>query len=306
MPTLAWMAHPDGWIFWYNRRWYNYTGTTAEEMAGWGWQSVHHPDILPTVIERWTNAILIGEPFEMVFPLRGADGIFRPFLTRTEPLKENGEIVGWLGTNTEISEQERTRERLQLMVNELNHRVKNTLATVQSIAAQSFASAAPELRRSFDDRLMALARVHEVLTRESWAKAPLPEIVAAALAYCDPARFQASGPDVMIQPRTASALSMTLHELYTNAVKHGALSSAQGTVRVAWHREESRSAPLSVILEWTEQGGPPVVEPVRKSFGSRLIARAMGSEKGASVEHRFDAAGVRCTMRFPVETDVLA
>ncbi len=97
IPNLAWMADPDGWVFWYNNRWYDYTGTTPEEMVGWGWQSVHHPDVLPEMLERWTRALRTGEPFEMTFPLRcGSDGSFRVFMTRAEPLREghSGDSAG--------------------------------------------------------------------------------------------------------------------------------------------------------------------------------------------------------------------
>ncbi|MBV8314352.1 MAG: CHASE3 domain-containing protein [Planctomycetaceae bacterium] len=114
IPQLAWMAHPDGHIFWYNRRWYDYTGTTAEQMEGWGWQSIHHPEVLPGVLERWKASIATGEPFDMVFPLRGADGEFRPFLTRVMPLKdERGRVVRWFGTNTDISGERRAEEALR-------------------------------------------------------------------------------------------------------------------------------------------------------------------------------------------------
>lgn len=106
IPNLAWMADAEGSIFWYNQRWYDYTGTTPEEMLGWGWQSVHDPAILPEVLERFRASLRSGEPFEMVFPLRGADGVFRPFLTRTIPLvEEDGRVVRWFGTNTDISKQ---------------------------------------------------------------------------------------------------------------------------------------------------------------------------------------------------------
>lgn len=113
IPQLAWMANPDGHIFWYNRRWFEYTGTTLEEMEGWGWQSVHRPDILPRVIERWQDSISKGTPFDMEFPLRGADGVFRWFLTRVNPVrnKEN-QVIRWFGTNTDVDEVRRAREAL--------------------------------------------------------------------------------------------------------------------------------------------------------------------------------------------------
>lgn len=114
IPQLAWTAYPDGGIYWYNQRWYQYTGTTPRQMEGWGWQSVHDPKELPKVVERWKISIATGEPFDMVFPLLGADGVFRPFLTRVMPLRDaQGRVVRWFGTNTDISEQRRIEEALR-------------------------------------------------------------------------------------------------------------------------------------------------------------------------------------------------
>lgn len=129
IPQLAWMANSDGHIFWYNRRWYQYTGTTLEKMEGWGWQSVHDPAELPKVLERWKASIATGQPFDMVFPLKGDDGLFRPFLTRVEPIKdEEGRVVRWFGTNTDITEQKRSEELLRaseqrLKASEANYRL---------------------------------------------------------------------------------------------------------------------------------------------------------------------------------------
>jgi len=111
---LCWMATREGYIFWYNQRWYEYTGTTAEKMAGWGWQSVHDPDTLPAVMDSWQASIATGTPFEMVFPLLGADGVFRPFLTRVVPVRDqSGKIDRWFGTNTDIAEQRRIEQALR-------------------------------------------------------------------------------------------------------------------------------------------------------------------------------------------------
>jgi PAS domain S-box-containing protein len=108
------MADADGHIFWYNRRWYEYTGTTPEAVLGWGWQSVHDPEVLPKVVERWKASIATGKSFEMVFPLRGADAVFRPFLTRIVPVRDSsGAIARWFGTNTDIDEQKRTEDALR-------------------------------------------------------------------------------------------------------------------------------------------------------------------------------------------------
>ena len=131
---LAWTAKPDGHIFWYNRRWFDYTGTTFEQMEGWGWQSVHDPAELPKVLERWKESIATGERFDMVFPLKDKDGVFRPFLTRIEPVKDDeGRVLQWVGTNTDISDAKRVEEELRRLTAELSeadHRKDEFLATL--------------------------------------------------------------------------------------------------------------------------------------------------------------------------------
>ena len=114
IPQLCWTANADGWIFWYNQRWYDFTGTTLQEMAGWGWQSVHDPEALPAVLTGWRKAIAEGEPFEMVFPLKAANGVFHPFLTRVMPVRNQaGNVVRWFGTNTDITAQRSTENALR-------------------------------------------------------------------------------------------------------------------------------------------------------------------------------------------------
>lgn len=114
IPILCWMANPDGWIAWYNRRWYEFTGTTPAQMEGWGWQSVHDPERLPEVLTQWQSSIATGQPFVMTFPLRAADGTYRPFLTRAAPIRdETGRIQRWYGVNTDISEQIAAEEALR-------------------------------------------------------------------------------------------------------------------------------------------------------------------------------------------------
>ena len=140
IPQLAWMAKPDGHIFWYNRRWYEYTGTTTQEMEGWGWQSVHDAAVLPEVLTRWKGSIASGEPFEMVFPLKGADRLFRPFLCRVNPLHDaNGRVITWFGTNTDISDIKRMEDELRdadrrkdEFLAMLAHELRNPLAPLRN------------------------------------------------------------------------------------------------------------------------------------------------------------------------------
>jgi PAS domain S-box-containing protein len=120
IPNLAWWANGDGYITWYNQRWYEYTGTKPEQMEGWGWQSVHDPEVLPQVLEQWKSSIATGKTFDMVFPLRGSDGVFRHFLTRVMPVfDKDGKVVRWFGTNTDITEQKRAQEELKRIADDL-------------------------------------------------------------------------------------------------------------------------------------------------------------------------------------------
>ncbi len=121
IPTLCWMANADGSIFWFNRRWHDYCGSTHEEMKGWGWQSVHDPAALPAIMERWKEAHPAGKPIEMVMPLRGADGVFRPFITRLEPVRDDaGAVVRWIGVHTDISAQVDTDAKLAVVTARLH------------------------------------------------------------------------------------------------------------------------------------------------------------------------------------------
>ena len=125
IPTLCWIANGDGYIVWYNKRWHDYCGTQPEEMEGWGWQRVHDPDRLPAVMELWTQSISNGTPFEMTFPLMGADGVYRPFLTRIQPLRDsNGQVVRWIGVNTEISAQVAAEYALRDLTLTLEERIQ--------------------------------------------------------------------------------------------------------------------------------------------------------------------------------------
>lgn len=138
IPQLAWIAGPDGSIYWYNQRWYEFTGKTLDQMQGWGWQVVHHPNFLPEVLVRWTGAIAEGKPFDMEFPLRGADGLFREFLTRVMPLKDSaGRVVRWFGTNTDISELKQTQERLAAQAEELSRHRAELLSSQAALRTQT-------------------------------------------------------------------------------------------------------------------------------------------------------------------------
>jgi two-component sensor histidine kinase len=463
-------------------------------MCGWGWQAVHDPAALPAVLERWKSSLATGTPFNMVFPLRGADGVFRPFFTRVEPIRDAaGVIIRRFGTNTDISEQEaatqalayekrhletlnqtaalvareleleklvqtvtdagvaltgaefgaffhnllnaggesytlytisgvpraafdkfpmprnthvfeptfrgtgtvrsdditqdsryghnapyygmpkrhlpvrsylavpvvsRTGEVLgglffghsrtgvfterheqlimgvaaqasvgidnarlyeqaqrelnerraaekhrQLLMNELNHRVKNTLVTVQSVIAQTLRNAplSAEIRATLDARFLALSEIHDLLTEESWQGTTLWDVMDLALQpYREPGeeRFEVDGPVVQLAPKTALAFAFALHELITNAFKHGALSTPGGRVRITWRLDED-GGEARLRFRWIETGGPPVAMPIRRGFGTRMIEAGLAADLSGSVQLDFVPTGLVCTIDAP-------
>lgn len=235
------------------------------------------------------------------------DGQHRWHLIRNLLLtNRNGALSRELGVLVDITGRKRSEEHQQLLVNELNHRVKNTLATVQSITSQSLRSASTQAkaRESIEARLFALSRVHNLLNRESWEGADMTELVAEALGphmAGGENRIEATGPKARLLPRMALPLAMTLQEL-TNAVKHGALSNNGGKVHV--HRLVRPEGHWQRLhLTWTESNGPAVETPTRRGFGTRLIERSLASELGGEVRITFAAEGIVCTMDFPIEKD---
>jgi len=309
IPTLCWMAGPDGDISWYNSRWYEYTGAPHDDRDGRGWRTVVDPTVEAEVMARWRHCLATGEPFEMTFPIRGADGKFRPFLTQVVPLHdERGGIVRWFGTNTNMTREHRDRERLRLMVNELNHRVKNTLATIQAIASLTLrADEEPEqVRKNLTARIVALSKAHDVLTDTQWSGANLREIAALAAAPYSladgGARIVIDGPATRLPPKTAIAIALAFHELATNAAKYGALSVAAGSVALNWS-EESAGRRRVLRITWREIGGPPVQAPRRTGFGTRLIQRGLAADLNGRVQIDYRTEGLVCQIEADLSLD---
>lgn len=214
-----------------------------------------------------------------------------------QPIFENGAVSAIFVQGQDMTEVVEAARHQDLLINELNHRVKNTLAIVQSLASQSFRNVemAGSARQSFEERLRALAGAHNLLTDASWRMTSLAEVVreaTAPAAGADACRIEASGPDISLSPRLTVALTMALHELTTNAMKYGALSNETGCIRIAWFREAEDSDYLA--LDWQELGGPPVKPSGRKGFGSRLIERGLAAEYGSKAELDFREEGLHC------------
>jgi two-component sensor histidine kinase len=189
-------------------------------------------------------------------------------------------------------------DRQRLMINELNHRVKNALATVQSLAVQTFRGADPETARAkFDTRLTALAAGHDLITQKNWEQVELAEIVGRCGAQPD--QITAEGPGVTLQPQAALAMCMCLHELTTNSLKYGALSTPAGRVVIVWTVcPDARS----IEFVWQEEGGPRVQPPAEGGFGTRLIDRLARHELAGVAEREFAPDGLICTIRMGLTT----
>jgi two-component sensor histidine kinase len=191
-----------------------------------------------------------------------------------------------------------------LLIDELNHRVKNTLATVQSIASQTLRTAptVEHASTAIESRLIALSQVHNVLTVQSWASVDLREIVRQAIEpYRDKAedRISAKGPQVQIPPRMALALAMALQELATNAVKYGALSNGVGQINLHWALD-GKVSPHRLHLTWRESEGPLVQKPKRRGFGTRLIERSLAEDLDGTVWIEFAPTGIVCSVDAPL------
>ncbi len=235
--------------------------------------------------------------------LIGSDGAQpRVWLSTKTPLRDAGDqVTGLVGVSVEITERKRAEERLRLVIHELNHRVKNTLATVQAIASQTLRGTDVGVRQAFEARLIALSSAHDVLTREAWLGAELADVVAAALSphgWPDPARFRVSGPPVRLQPRAAVNLAMGLHELATNALKYGALSAREGEVEIRWGIGGSDTPRF--CLTWTERGGPVAAAPTRRGFGTKLVERSLAQDLGGTARITFAPEGITCTVEAPL------
>jgi PAS domain S-box-containing protein len=424
MAQLAWMADGSGSISWYNRRWYEFTGTSFDDVAGWGWKKVHHPDHVQRVVEKISDHFARGEIWEDTFPLLGADGNYRWFLSRAVPIRDDrGNVYLWCGTNTDITEQRSASNRLRqlarlielsheailiwdleqgivlwnegcqalygysrsealgnrshdllktrvangvpqfekdlttegtwsgellqtskdgsqvwvdsrrelfrfgdrsvvletnrditerrkadqtrdLLVGELNHRVKNTLAIVQSIAGQTarYSSDKRQFLANFNDRLQTLSSAHNVLTDANWAGAELGDLIRCQLANVrkNDGNFDVTGPNVVLPSQAALQISLILYELTSNASKYGSLTRATGRVAISWYVEDI--SPPKLQLTWQESGGPAVAQPDTGGFGLTLINR-LGSQPYLQANLSFETAGVVCRIAADVSND---
>jgi PAS domain S-box-containing protein len=243
-------------------------------------------------------------------PVRGGeaiaerpDGTRVPFIPYPTPLRDgDGVLIGAINMLVDITDRKEAETRQKVLIDELNHRVKNTLATVQSLALQTVqhAGGLEDFATTFQARLIALARAHDLLTERNWMSAPLEGLVRDIVAPYSSGenRVRIEGPPIDLNSRAALALTMVFSELATNAVKYGSLSRSSGMLSVRW--EVSPGAEPVLRLSWTEEGGPEVHVPTRRGFGTRLIQRCIERDLDGEVDIRFEPAGVHCEIHIPL------
>jgi PAS domain S-box-containing protein len=262
-----------------------------------GVKSKFHPDDLELMWARVAKAL---DPesdgrYDVEYRVKQPDGSWR-WLSAWGLVEFQGEgserkPVAIAGASRDLTQRKQAEEQQRLLLDELNHRVKNTLATVQAITTQTLRTARdlPAAREAVERRIHSMAQAHDLLTSRSWKGANMTDVAARALEAFTPAQAKFSGELVELSPRHTLALSLALHELATNATKYGALSCPGGSVKVTWTVQDGK-----LRLDWEECGGPPVARPTRKGFGTRLLEILLARDLGGSLKLDYKVSGVRC------------
>jgi PAS domain S-box-containing protein len=309
LPAAVYTTDAEGRITFFNRAAVDFAGRTPE-LGSDSWcvtWRLYRSDGTPMRHEDCPMAVALRE--QRI--IRGAeaiaerpDGTRIPFIPFPTPLFDSeGTLVGAINMLVDITDRKRAEVHQKTLIDELNHRVKNTLATVQSLAIHTakHASGTADFVDTFEARLMALARAHNLLTKHQWQGALLRNVVEEILApFADSTdRMQVEGAAVELTPRAALSFAMAVNELATNAAKYGALSLPTGSVSVNWtvlHENDE----CKIELDWSERGGPGVATPARRGFGMKLIALCMERDLGGDIDLQFEPAGLHCHMRFAV------
>ena len=299
-PVMIWMCDAEGRCLHLNQMLRRFWNVEEGEIGDFDWRTSLHRDDVGRVMDIMGDALQRREKVRVTGRYRNADGDYRILETVAHPrFGLDGAFLGLTGVNTDITERERTEAQRALLLAELNHRVKNTLAVLQGLAYQTFHETDPGARRAFEGRLQALATAHDLLTRSHWESTSLDQLVHDTLkpAGANRARVEVSGPAVRLSPHAALSIALALHELFTNTLKYGALSHEDGKVSLTWRHLDSEG---KLRIDWQEAGGPPVEVPRHRGFGSLLLERTLAKDLDGRVVLAFDPAGVVCVIEMPI------
>jgi PAS domain S-box-containing protein len=298
-PAASWMSRADGTLEFINQAMVEAFGRPRRELLGRGWMKSIHPEDREAMMAARAKARANHSSLHYEGRVLRPDQTVRIIELYGRPRFDAlGGFRGHVGIASDVTDAREADRRRSLLVNELNHRVKNTLATVQSLVRHTLRDygVPQEAERALNKRLIALATAHNVLNRENWQGADLDEVVQdLTRPYQAPGRIWTTGPKVRVSPRTAIALAMALQELATNAAKHGALASPTGRVELTWTRNED-----SAELVWREIGDRPIAEPGVSGFGSQLLGRMLEGELGRAADINYTPEGLICRIYAPV------
>ncbi|WP_103255600.1 sensor histidine kinase [Tabrizicola aquatica] len=300
-PVMIWMSNPQGHCEQLNRLARDFWGVAEDGLDQFDWAGTIHPEDSASVLAQMGQAIAGAHPVNVRGRYRNREGDWRLLQTEARPrYSADGSFLGMIGVNVDITEQETISRQRELMLAELNHRVKNTLAVVQAIAQQTF-KADRDLATvaTFLGRLRVLARAHDILSGVRWESTPLQDLVRDVLAGVPSSRgtIMIDGPAFLLPPKQALAVALALHELQTNALKYGALSVEGGTVSLAWKPDaEGR---LEIL--WQERGGPPVAQPARRGFGTLMLEQGLVTELNGAAKLDFQPGGLVCRIEAACE-----
>ncbi|ARP95863.1 histidine kinase [Bordetella genomosp. 13] len=308
LPAAVYTTDADGRITFYNQAAIELAGRTPQLGSDqWcvSWR-LYWPDGRPMRHDECPMAIALKEGKAVrggEAVLERPDGTRVPFIPYPTPLRDaDGRLVGAINMLVDITPRKEAEARQKVLIDELNHRVKNTLATVQSLARQTarHAQDLPGFAATFEARILALASAHDLLTRRHWSGAALHSLVGDIVApYADDnGRVRLEGPALDIAPGAALSLTMAINELATNAAKYGALSRPVGSISVRWTIDGEPDGHLSI--EWQEYDGPAVVAPSRRGFGTRLMERCVTRDLDGSFDLHYEPHGVRCSIDIPL------
>lgn len=307
MPQMVWSTQPDGSHDYYNAQWYAFTGVPEGSTDGEGWNGMFHPDDQDRAWARWRHSLKTGDPYEIEYRLRHHSGEYRWTLGRALPVRDDdGAIIRWVGTCTDIHEQKRIGQQNEILSRELSHRIKNIFAVVNGLIGLS-ARQFPEMKtlaRQMQARVAALGRAHDYVRPHSddsarhegpsTLKSLLIELLSPYPAL-DEGRLKIEGDDVPVDDRSATPIGLVFHELATNSAKYGALSTPDGRVDLVLEEREG-----NVTLSWNETGGPAILKaPDLHGFGTRLTDISVAQQLGGSLKRDWRPDGLGVVIDLP-------
>ena len=288
---IFWTTSADGQVMEDSPTWRAFTGQSYDQFRGSGWLNAVHPDDQALTLAAWREAVANKATYKVEYRVKEAGGGYRWTSARGVPLyQDDGEVSEWVGMNEDISARKRSEEHSNLIMRELSHRTKNLLAVIASLARRTFDDQGDPKTQSLDfvERIHGLARSHDLLVRADWRGVSLGDLVQSHLEPFgfDAERVDIEGPPLSIKPEAAQSIGLALHELATNATKHGGLKTADGRLRVRWHVEE-RNSESELCLEWSEDTVAAPRKGKASGFGRTVLEQLVGASVGGSTEYRF-------------------